>query len=120
MSNSGCHGPGFHGLIAGGLWGARIVAMSALFCISIDDLPKFDERLIPLLQAVILMEESGISRDAIDRSMRRAYMRMVHTEALARVHNEFFAALAEARQRIRRNGSEGTCQLADLTQDVTH
>uniref|UniRef100_A0A9E7ZX54 Uncharacterized protein n=1 Tax=Bosea sp. NBC_00436 TaxID=2969620 RepID=A0A9E7ZX54_9HYPH len=94
--------------------------MNAELGVYLDDLPEFDARLMPLLQAILIMEASGISRDEIDQGMERAYARLLHTGALTRVNREFRAALDEARRRISQNGSEGTCQLADLTQDVMH
>lgn len=94
--------------------------MPVVPCVCLDDLPEFDRRLLPLLQAILILEASGADPGEIDRGIERAYNRLVHTEALSRMNCEFKAALAEARRRICQNGSEGSCQLADLTQDVTH
>lgn len=94
--------------------------MPVVPCVCLDDLPEFDARLIPLLQAVLEMEANGIDPDEVNMCIERAYDRLAPSLSLTRVNQEFLTALAEARRRICQNGSEGSCQLAGLTQDVTH
>lgn len=94
--------------------------MHAVPYVNLDDLPAFDQRLLPLLQAILIMEASGIDAEQIDYGMDRAYARLVHTETLTRMNGQFRAALEEARRRMRQKGSEGKWQLADLIQDVMH
>ena len=68
----------------------------------------------------VVVELAGIDPDEVDKCIERAYDRLAPSLSLTRVNQEFQSALAEARRRICQNGSEGSCQLADLTQDVTH
>lgn len=76
------------------------MAKDAVLIASLNAIP-IDPRLIPLLQAILLMEQKGVSPTVIDRSIRRVYRQLPHTEALANSVDEFQSALAHLRKEMR-------------------